>query len=179
MFRPQVRLFPICERIASQSRCGCVNPESSSRDRLADLEKRCRAFGLSLTVQRRAILQSLASRSDHPTPDDVWSDVVARVPGVSRATVYRALDTLAQAGLILRASHPGSSARYDACVTRHHHLVCEKCGAMHDLTDPRLDAIEPPRLAGTGFRVKDYSVHFRGLCARCAGPSTRRRRRPS
>jgi Fur family transcriptional regulator, peroxide stress response regulator len=166
--------FRFCESFASAHNAR-VKPRAWSDRRLADLESRCKESRLSLTVQRRAILQSLAARDDHPTPDDVWSDVVERLPGVSRATVYRALDTLASAGLIVRASHPGSAARYDACTSRHHHLVCEKCGVMHDLMDPALDALKAPRLAGTGFRVKDYSVHFRGLCARCADTSARPR----
>jgi Fur family ferric uptake transcriptional regulator len=121
-----------------------------------------------LTVQRRAVLAVLTARTDHPTADDVFSDVVARLPGVSRGTVYRTLDKLVELGLVLRVSHPGSAARYDANLRRHHHLVCERCGAMTDLEERRLDRLEVPDLAAVGFRVLDYSVHFRGVCRRCA-----------
>lgn len=143
------------------------------------VERRFRDLGVPLTVQRRVVLQCLIARSDHPTPDDVYADVVGRLPGISRGTVYRTLDTLAELGLIVRVSHPGSIYRYDAYAARHHHLVCEKCGAMRDLTDPGLDAIKVPKLAQQGFRVKDFSVHFRGLCARCIdAPARSKRRQP-
>jgi Fe2+ or Zn2+ uptake regulation protein len=127
-----------------------------------------------LTIQRREVLRSVLGRSDHPTSDDVYEDVVTRVAGISRGTVYRALDTLARLGLIVRVGHPGSAARYDGHVARHHHLVCEECGDIRDLEDAALDALAAPDLGGTGFRVRDYSVYYRGLCSRCT-----RRSRPS
>lgn len=135
--------------------------------RQAAVERRCAAAGITLTVQRRAVIRSLASRLDHPTPDDVYADVVTSLPGVSRGTVYRILDKLASQGLITRVSHFGPAARYDAHVGRHHHIVCDRCGAIRDLEDAGLDAIRIPRQAGEDFRVSDYSVHIRGVCSRC------------
>jgi Fur family transcriptional regulator, peroxide stress response regulator len=148
---------------------------NEGKARQAAVERRCEAAGITLTVQRRAVLRSLSSRFDHPTPDDVYEDVVASTPGVSRATVYRILDKLAKRGLITRVSHMGPAARYDVHVGRHHHVVCERCGAMRDLEDARLDAIRIPRAAERGFQVRDYSVHIRGVCARCADPGRSRK----
>jgi Fur family peroxide stress response transcriptional regulator len=165
---------------ASRTARASSPPRPSSRQ--AAVERRCEAAGVTLTVQRRAVIQSLASRVDHPTPDDVYADVLERLPGVSRGTVYRILDKLATRGLITRVSHLGPAARYDAHVGRHHHLVCERCGAIRDLEDAALDAIRIPRQAGEGgFRVSGYSVHIRGVCSRCErlpkrAAQTRRRR---
>jgi Fur family peroxide stress response transcriptional regulator len=154
---------------------------------LAELERRCRQLGTPLTVQRRAVLAALAARDDHPTADRVFRDVSRRLPGVSRGTTYRTLDTLVALGLVVKVSHPGSSARYDAKVDRHHHLICDRCGGMTDLDSDALDRVQLPELAGTGFHVRDFSVHVRGLCQRCttASPGSpplrraRRRRRPA
>ncbi len=52
--------------------------------------------GVPFTVQRRAVWESLARRKDHPTADDVFESVEERMPGVSRTTVYRSLETLVQ-----------------------------------------------------------------------------------
>ena len=141
--------------------------ERSGRELLAELERRCRQAGIPLTVQRRAVLSALAARDDHPTPEEVFQDVSARVPGISRGTTYRTLDTLVTLGLVVRVSHPGSSARYDAKVYRHHHLICDGCGRMVDLESKALDRIKLPNLSTAGFRVRDYSVHVRGLCEPC------------
>jgi Fur family transcriptional regulator, peroxide stress response regulator len=145
--------------------------EKDRRGREEELEHRCKELGVPLTIQRREVLKSVIGRSDHPTPDDVYEDVATRVRGISRGTVYRTLDTLARLKLIVRVGHPGSSTRYDGHTERHHHLVCEECGAIRDLEDTALDALAMPELGGTGFRVRDYSVYYRGLCSRCAAQS--------
>jgi Fe2+ or Zn2+ uptake regulation protein len=44
----------------------------------------CRTSGLPVTVQRRAIFELLAGRTDHPTADQVWEAARQRLPGVSR-----------------------------------------------------------------------------------------------
>lgn len=142
--------------------------EDAVPDRLADLERRCRELGSPLTVQRRAILAALIWRSDHPTADDVHADLEKTLPGVSRGTVYRTLDTLVELGLIGRVCHPGSSARYDAKTHRHHHLVCDRCGSMADLDEPSLDDLSIPDVSASGFCVRDYSVQFRGTCRDCS-----------
>lgn len=148
------------------------------RDPLAlpQFEQRCRELGIPLTVQRRAVLSALLGRTDHPTADDVYGVVLRTIPGVSRGTVYRTLDKLVELGLIVRVSHPGSAARYDAKLHRHHHLICERCGSMADLEASALDELALPDL-GSAFRVVDYSVHLRGICRACARkPSGRRAR---
>lgn len=141
--------------------------EPSIQASLEELERRCRESGTPLTVQRRAILAALLARSDHPTADQIHADIVKNLPGVSRGTVYRSLDAMVARGLIRRVCHPGSACRYDAKTHRHHHLVCDSCGAMTDLEDPVLNTLQVPDTAPTGFAVRDYTVQFRGLCAAC------------
>ena len=140
---------------------------------LADLQQRCRERGIPLTVQRRAAYAALALRDDHPTADQVFADLAARVPGISKATAYRTLDTLVELGLVVRVSHPGSVARYDAKTFRHHHLVCDACGAVADLESAALDRVALPDLSRRGFVTRDFSIHVRGLCHGCA-PAKRR-----
>jgi Fe2+ or Zn2+ uptake regulation protein len=135
--------------------------------RLAELEQACRRRGIPLTVQRRSLLAALLGRDDHPTAEDLFGAVAAQLPGVSRGTVYRTLDKLVELGLVARVSHPGSAARFDAKTHRHHHAICDRCGAMRDVEAQALDRIALPDLGASGFQVHDYSVHFRGLCRRC------------
>jgi len=158
------------------------------RARLKSLQRICRERGVPLTVQRRVIFEALIDRMDHPTADDVYADVQDRLPGISRATVYRVLETLVRLGVIGKASHRGSAARYDASTDRHHHLVCVRCERTVDLDDPALDNLRIPNTRRLGFKIADYSIHFTGLCRNCArsaragmhagpGPSNRLNRR--
>ena len=140
--------------------------QAQAAHKMEAFQKLCREQGIPLTVQRRVILEALVGREDHPTADQVYEAVAGRLPGLSRATVYRALETLVEVGVIHRASHLGAASRYDPNTERHHHLTCVKCHKVVDLEEETLDAI---RLPGglQGFEITDYSVHLRGLCPDC------------
>ena len=132
------------------------------------LERVFREHGIPFTVQRRAVVDVLRRHEDHPTADMVWEEVVARVPGISRTTVYRSLETLVRLGLATRVGHPGAALRYDPRTDRHHHLVCDRCGATADVESSDLDGLELPDLTPAGFRARDFSVQISGLCVTCA-----------
>ena len=140
---------------------------SSRRRRLEEFEELCRRQGLPLTVQRRTIFEAVLVRQDHPTADQVYNAVRGRLPGVSRTTVYRVLDTLVRMGVINRISHPGAAARFDAKVHQHHHLVCLQCGKIIDLEDQRLNELALPTVATQGYRIDEFHIHFRGTCPAC------------
>ena len=135
--------------------------------RLETFERLCRERGVPLTVQRRVIYEAMLGHADHPTADDVYVQVRRRLHGVSRTTVYRVLETLVRLGVIGKPSCPGSVARYDKSVDRHHHLVCVRCERTMDLDDPSLNRLKFPDTRRFGFTIADYSVHFMGVCQAC------------
>jgi len=135
---------------------------------VAAFERECRRRGLALTVQRHAVFEELAVRRDHPTADQVYEAVRDRLPGLSRTTVYRVLETLVEAGLARKVQHVDAVVRFDPVTERHHHLVCERCGRLVDLDDAQVQRVALPSVGKTGFRIKDYSISFVGLCATCA-----------
>jgi Fur family peroxide stress response transcriptional regulator len=139
----------------------------SSRNALESLEAYCRSHGLPLTVQRRVILAALVGRDDHPTADQILTEVRPQLPGVSRTTVYRVLDTFVRIGLAVKTCHPGTAVRFDPRTERHHHLVCTRCEKVIDLHDVALDRLAIPSTSQLGFEITNFSVHFRGLCAAC------------
>ncbi len=136
-------------------------------EKLKRMEQAFRERGLPLTHQRRMIMEVLLQRVDHPTADQVFETVRDRSPQVSRRTVYRVLDTLAELGLIRRVHHPGATARFDAKTHRHHHLVCIRCNTIVDLENTQLDNIPLPKGNFHGFDVNDYSVQLMGICPDC------------
>lgn len=133
----------------------------------SELETVCRNKGLALTIQRRAILEALASRKDHPTADQVYEDISIKLKGVSRTTVYRVLETFVSLGIAKKVSYPESTARFDADTSRHHHLTCLDCGAVMDLHDPSLNNLQTPAGIEPDFEITDYSITFTGRCSRC------------
>jgi len=138
--------------------------DNTRRDHAAE---RFRAAGLPFTVQRRLIWDLLAERTDHPSADAIFAAIVEVLPGLSRATVYRTLETFVALGLVQRLGHPGSAVRYDPKTERHHHLICDACGVVVDIDSAELDGLELPRVRRTGFAVRDFSVQIAGLCRDC------------
>ncbi|MEI8356536.1 MAG: transcriptional repressor [Deltaproteobacteria bacterium] len=132
-----------------------------------EFESICRERGLALTIQRRAILAELAGRRDHPTPDQIYDAIKERLEGVSRTTVYRALETFVCIGIARKISNPEAKARYDADTSRHHHLTCLHCGIVLDIHDGDLNKLKLPNESERGFEVIDYSVAFTGFCGHC------------
>lgn len=131
------------------------------------LRRVCRERGVPLTVHRRVVFETLLGREDHPTADQVYSEVQARLPGVSRTSVYRILEMLVATSMVTKVCHPGSAARFDPKTRQHHHLVCLSCERIIDVEDPRMDCLPLPDVHGCGFQIDDYHVHFRGTCAEC------------
>jgi Fur family peroxide stress response transcriptional regulator len=135
--------------------------------RLTQFEALCRERGLPLTVQRRDVFQVVLERDDHPSADQIFESVRDRIPGLSRTTVYRVLDTLVGLGVIRRLHHPGASARFDGKIHRHHHLICRQCNGVIDVDSTKLNDLRLPPSQRRGFEIEDYSVHFMGICAAC------------
>jgi len=136
--------------------------------RVAAFEACCKAHGLSLTVQRRIIFESVLRGAGHPTADEVFEAVTNRMPGVSRTTVYRVLETLVRIGVIRRYAHAGGVARFDANADRHDHLVCVRCAKVVDVPAPKPGGFALPDASDLGFEIHDFTIEFRGLCAECA-----------
>jgi Fur family transcriptional regulator, peroxide stress response regulator len=144
--------------------------------RLRELAALCRARGVPLTIQRRAILRAVLERDDHPTADQVHERVKGQIPGLSRTTVYRVLEMLVDMGLVRQLHHPGASTRYDGKTHRHHHLVCTRCHKVIDVESPAIDELNLSLTKKHGFEIQDYSVHFIGLCATCRQRAAKRQR---
>jgi len=141
-------------------------------ERLKEFQTLCRRRRVPFTAQRRAVLQAVLERNDHPTADQILEVVRNRVHGLSRTTVYRVLDLLVDWGLVRRLPHPGASARFDGRIRRHHHLICKKCNKVIDLENARLDKLSLPNVGSEGFEIEDYSVQFLGTCAACRQAET-------
>ena len=139
----------------------------SEQKRVQEFEDLCRRRGLPLTVQRRTILEAVLGREDHPTAEQIFDTVRDKLPGVSRTTVYRVLDTLVRVGVINRICHPGAAARFDPKIHQHHHLVCLHCDKILDLEDQKLNALRLPTIDTAGYEIDEFHIHFRGTCPDC------------
>ena len=82
--------------------------------------------------QRQTVWETLVAHPVHPTAEEVHALVKERMPGIGIATVYRNLNALAAAGMILRLDGE-ETERYDGNVDSHAHLYCEKCKRIYQV----------------------------------------------
>ena len=120
------------------------------------------------TRQRQLVLDAVRAHNDHPTADDIYSDVRERDSKISRGTVYRNLKLLEEDGLV-RSIATASSARFDWRTHGHAHVTCRVCGRVDDVMVPAYDAAADELAAKeTGFSGLTHSTMFEGICPTCA-----------
>jgi Fur family peroxide stress response transcriptional regulator len=122
--------------------------------------------GLRITPQRYAIYANLLARSDHPTVEQLMSQLNQDLPISSQATVYNSLQTLCEVGLVREVLLEHGVARYDAKVDAHHHFVCDQCGAIKDIDWDVFQGLDLSRVKGHVQAIA-YEVTVRGLCEDC------------
>jgi Fur family peroxide stress response transcriptional regulator len=125
-----------------------------------------RSRGLRVTPQRFAVYSNLLARADHPTAEDILSELNQDAPTSSQATVYSSLQALRDAGLIREVLLEHGVCRYDANVSPHHHFRCKSCGEIEDIPWEEFQGIEFRGLR-TGLAIDGYEVTVHGLCDRC------------
>jgi Fur family transcriptional regulator, peroxide stress response regulator len=132
-----------------------------------------RAAGCRYTAQRQAVYAYLEQVENHPTADQVYHAVRRRIPQISLATVYNALEALVQSQLANKLTNGAGSARYDCGGDEHYHLRDLKTGEIRDLPidfDPQLLKKLDPRLmkalARDGFQVTGYRLEVLGRFSR-------------
>jgi Fur family peroxide stress response transcriptional regulator len=117
--------------------------------------------------QREAIISFLKTRTDHPTADVVYQNISETIPNISLGTVYRNLNQLADAGVILRFTVNGRTDRYDADTSPHCHFICKCCGAVKDIfINPTEKLIEEASSISCDS-IENVSVFFHGICEDC------------
>lgn len=128
-----------------------------------------RSAGVVATAQRTAVFDELRKESDDLTAQELHRRLKGRGERIGLATVYRALDALAGAGLVERLSHFRGELCYRVCQAgHHHHLVCTECHTIVELGDCRLEKPLARAAAEHGFTATGHQLEVKGVCAACA-----------
>jgi len=127
------------------------------------------ASGCRWTLQRAAVYEYLRQVDIHPTAEEVYRAVRTRLPRISLATVYKALEALVDARLAIKLDYGDHSARFDHRADDHYHLRDVATGEIRDLPTPydpalleKLQSGLIDDLAARGFRVTGYRLEVLG-----------------
>lgn len=124
------------------------------------------------TSNRRAVVDALASAG----APIALPDLLAADRSLAQSSAYRSLAVLVEIGVVRRLVHVGDYARFELdehLTEHHHHLICESCGAVADVTLPEpveatMDRTFDEVSEAAGFTPRHHTVDIYGTCADCA-----------
>ena len=129
---------------------------------------RLSAAGERVTRQRLLIANALAAAGRRLTAEQLYRSLRRQQPGIGRATVFRTLETLVDAGVARRLELDGHVYAYVACLPEHHHhLACTVCGRVEEIDEAYVTPIAERLAADLGFEIDDARLDFYGRCATC------------
>lgn len=123
-----------------------------------------RQAGVRPSAQRLAVLRYVGNSHAHPTSDEIYREMLAGFPSLSRTTVYNSLHALVDVGLVRELEIDAGNKRFDlAPQPPHGHFLCRRCGKVFDIPLAAGFAASVP----AGFAVDSVDVYGKGLCPAC------------
>jgi Fur family iron response transcriptional regulator len=105
-----------------------------------------RTFGIPVTLQRLEIARVLLARPVHMSADQVLSEVRARAPETSRATVYNTLKLFREKKLVKELIVDPDRVVFDSNTDPHYHLYDVTTGELTDVSADELQVVGVPQL---------------------------------
>ncbi len=138
--------------------------DSKLQDKLdAYLEKK----NLRRTPQRQEIVEVVFSSDEHFMAEELVDRVRKKNPQSSRATVYRTINLLIDAGLLHEIDLGDDNKHYDPNFTDmpdHAHLICVDCGKVLEFSDDNLKLVEDCLVRRMGFRPANSALRVEACC---------------
>ena len=147
------------------------SPEDKFREYLASRPRPQRFTG-----QQRDMVRYIFAKHNHFDADGLIDDLKRAGLDVSRATVYRTLTKLVDAGLLRRLElGPRMYYEHDYGYPQHEHMQCGECGKMIEFQSPAIEAVIQDVCARHSFQAGGHSLVIRGTCSDCNRASASKR----
>ena len=124
--------------------------------------------GQRATRQRAAVARVLDEIVEFRTAQELHEELRRRGEAIGLTTVYRTLQSLADAGEVDVLRIDSGEAVYRRCSSHHHHhLVCRACGRTVEVEGPAVEKWAEKIAAENGFSEVSHTVEVFGTCASC------------
>ncbi|MFF3570786.1 Fur family transcriptional regulator [Nocardia jiangxiensis] len=125
--------------------------------------------GVRSTRQRSAIAALLSDTEEFRSAQDLHDELRRRGEGIGLTTVYRTLQSLADAGVVdVLRTDTGESVYRQCSQGHHHHLVCRHCGRTVEVEGPTVEAWAQTVARQHGFTDISHTMEVFGTCCECA-----------
>ena len=124
--------------------------------------------GYRLTPQRIMVVDALHSVEAHISAEEIFAKLKEKYPYANISTVYRTLDLLKELGLAAEIEVGDGISRYHVREhSKHHHLICNKCGVTIELPEADLQPLAASLLTNHKFKADVRHLAIFGLCSEC------------
>jgi Fur family ferric uptake transcriptional regulator len=142
------------------------NPEETPLIRFRSYLRR---RNLRMTPERRSVLEVILSREGHFDAEELLQFLRRKNRRVSRATLYRTLDHLREAGLVRMHRFGRGQAHFERNYGRQHHdhMVCDRCGQVIEFVNDQIERLQDQVCRDHGFVANNHVMQIFGVCANC------------
>lgn len=123
------------------------------------------------TWQRAAVRDLMERTEEFRTAQQVHDLLREEGAKVGLATVYRALQSMADADEVDVLRTPDGESAYRSCSRgHHHHLVCRSCGYSIEIHPQHMEQWASEVAQEHGFTETGHELEIFGLCRNCSSP---------
>ena len=123
-----------------------------------------------ITPERFDVLDAALDYEGHFGADDLYILMKNQSLDISRATVYKTLELLAQCDLIRKRNFGGTITKYENNFKKQHdHVICLDCGRIVEFNSNKIKEFPDKICDELGFELENYSLN---IFARCKSIAT-------
>ncbi len=126
--------------------------------------------GLKLTRQRTQILELLLEAQTHVTPEQIYRALGAKDASLGRATVFRTLHLLEEAGFVSKIHFPDGTSGYEHKFSRphHDHMICVDCRDVIEFSNATIERLQERLSREFEFTPLWHRHEIFGRCKKCS-----------
>ena len=139
-----------------------MEPQSAYLERL-------RPPGGKRSSKRDLIVNVFLRQEGHLSADDLVDLIRLEDHKISRATVYRALQWMVDAGIARKVDFGEGRFRFEHSYRhpRHFHLICKSCSRSYEFLSSDIEALIEEIASTSGFSARQSVLQIYGTCEEC------------
>jgi Fur family ferric uptake transcriptional regulator len=105
----------------------------------------------------------------HVSADDLFERVRREAAGIARATVYRTLQWMVDAGIARKVDFGEGRSRFEPAYRhpRHFHLICTRCHSSSEFLSTDVESLMEEIATARNFTATQSIVQIHGTCEEC------------
>lgn len=119
------------------------------------------------TRSQTQILELIKRLKNAISAQDLYIQLRQAKSSIGLATVYRALESLKQEGVIQVRTLPSGESLYSLVQADTHHLTCVRCGHSAEMAECPVHGLETHLTESHHFQIFYHTLEFFGLCEQC------------